>query len=308
MKTTKTHGVQAGRDALPRVLRPIFSISWLAIALTTAAQAQIQQAWVAHYNNGTTNGTNQAVKMALDAAGNIYVTGFSQNSLSNLGYVTIKYAPNGNQLWASRFDSTNYLNATPVGLVLDSSNNVIVTGSALTVKYDSNGNQLWTAPYAGAALAVDSNGNSVITGFGTSFNTVKLTPSGSILWLQSFPSSCGAGVGQAVIADTNGNFYVSGSYPFTCDDGIVDYELLFIKYSANGSQMFVTAYEAAGALPQMGGVAIDELGNISIAVNFINVVPYTALRYTSSGSLAWTLFVDNNGNNRAYGLMLDKSA
>ncbi|MGD1084547.1 MAG: hypothetical protein ABSA47_07340 [Verrucomicrobiota bacterium] len=33
--------------------------------------AQVKQTWLAKCNNGITNGTNQAVKMALDAAGNI---------------------------------------------------------------------------------------------------------------------------------------------------------------------------------------------------------------------------------------------
>jgi hypothetical protein len=68
--------------------------------------AQIQEAWVAHYNNGIPGGTHQAVKMALDPAGNIYVTGFSQDNNGNVyvtGYdttaaggteiVTIKYSP-----------------------------------------------------------------------------------------------------------------------------------------------------------------------------------------------------------------------
>ena len=163
-----------------------------ALALITFAlssrdgTAQIQQAWVARYNNGITNGTNQALKMALDSSGNIYVTGFSQNANSNLGYVTIKYAPNGNQLWATRYDSTNYPVRDPIRhCVLDNSNNVIVTGSALTVKYDPNGNQLWTAPYAGAALAVDTNGNIGVTGFDTMFSTVKMNSSGSNLWQET---------------------------------------------------------------------------------------------------------------------------
>jgi hypothetical protein len=65
--------------------------------LTFSAPAQIQQAWVARYNNGLLNGTNQAVKIALDSRGNIYVLGFSQNTNTNLGYVTVKYAPNGKQ-------------------------------------------------------------------------------------------------------------------------------------------------------------------------------------------------------------------
>src|ERR1700733_12577930 len=98
-------------------------LRWTVVALflmvCNDCTAQIQQAWVARYNNGIANGTNQAVKMALDAGGNIYITGFSQNTNTNLGYVTIKYAPNGNQLWASRYDSTNSPMATPSGFVLD---------------------------------------------------------------------------------------------------------------------------------------------------------------------------------------------
>src|ERR1039458_8933395 len=76
-------------------------------AVNSICSAQIQQAWVVRYNNGITNGTNQAVKMALDPNGNIYVTGFSQNTNGGLGYATIKYAPNGTQMWVARYDSTN---------------------------------------------------------------------------------------------------------------------------------------------------------------------------------------------------------
>ncbi|MGA2557019.1 MAG: hypothetical protein ABSG04_12175, partial [Verrucomicrobiota bacterium] len=100
-------------------LRMVFSALLAFFAVNSLSHAQIQQAWVARYNNGITNGTNQAVKMALDTNGNIYVTGFSQNTNGGLGYATIKYAPNGNQLWVARYDSTNYPAAQPTGLALD---------------------------------------------------------------------------------------------------------------------------------------------------------------------------------------------
>ena len=80
--------------------------------VTFPATAQIQQAWVARYNNGIPTGSSQAVKMALDSSGNIYVSGVSQNANNNLGYVTIKYAPNGNPVWASRYDSASSPSAT----------------------------------------------------------------------------------------------------------------------------------------------------------------------------------------------------
>jgi hypothetical protein len=260
-----------------------------------SAIGQIQQAWVARYNNGITNGTNQAVKMVLDSAGNIYVTGLSQNVNSNLGYVTIKYAPNGNQLWTARYDSTNYPTATPAAMALDSSNNVLVTGNALTVKYDSNGNQLWTAPYAGTALAVATNGNAWITGFGTNFDTVTLSPSGTNLWLQTFPGSCAAAVGQAIVADTSGNFYVAGAYPNFCETEhgntyVYGVELIVIKYSWNGSQIWTNASEPEDALTQVEGAAVDSMGNFYVVLDFYHVEPYMTLKYSTTGSLVWMAF------------------
>ena len=253
------------------------------------ATAQIQQAWVARYNNDISNGTNQAVKMTIDAYGNIYVTGFSQNGNSNLGYATIKYAPNGNQLWTARYDSTNYPSAMPVGLVLDSSNNVIVTGNAVTVKYDSNGTQLWTAPYAGSAIAADPDGNVCVAGFGTSFNTVKLGPTGTNLWQQSSSSSCGAATSQAVVSDAGGNFYVFGSYPSFCERGLVDYELLIVKYAPNGNQAWSSTYQATGGFPQVGGAALDSSNSLYLAVNFKGYGLPLILKYLSTGNLAWVL-------------------
>ena len=63
-----------------------FFVFFVFFAVNSTCSAQIQQAWVAKYNNGITNGTHQAVKMALDPNGNIYVTGFSQNTNGNRGY------------------------------------------------------------------------------------------------------------------------------------------------------------------------------------------------------------------------------
>jgi len=278
--------------------------------LPFSAISQIQQASAVHYNNGILNGTNQAVKMALDSAGNIYILGFSQNANSNLGYVTIKYAPNGSQLWSTRYDSTNYPSAAPTSFALDLSNNVILTGSALTIKYDSNGNQLWTAPYSGAGLTVDTNGNVGITGFGTSFDTVKLSPSGSNLWLRSSPASCGAAVGQAIIADLNGDFYVAGSYPFTCEPEVVDYELLIIKYDLDGNQAWTSSYQAAGVPVEVEGVAVDNSNNLYVATSFYGMAdsPLT-FNYASGGSLVCTANSPDEyfGPDSARGLVLDSN-
>ena len=111
----------------------------LAFGVQLSAFAQMQQSWVRTYNNGITNGQHQATAMALDFSGNLIVCGYSQNASSNFDYAVIKYAPNGNQIWVSRF-STN-VSSQPAGFVQDKSGNLIVTGTGGTVKWNSNGVQ-----------------------------------------------------------------------------------------------------------------------------------------------------------------------
>jgi hypothetical protein len=55
------------KDKAIQSMRSLWLIFCLLYGLTGfSVSAQIQQAWAARYNNGITNGTNQAVKMVLD--------------------------------------------------------------------------------------------------------------------------------------------------------------------------------------------------------------------------------------------------
>jgi hypothetical protein len=271
------------------------------------ADAQIQQAWVAHYNNGITNGTNQAVKMVLDSSGNIYLTGYSQDTNGHLGYVTVKYAPNGTQFWAARYDSTNGSSATPTALALDSSNNVFVTGNAITIKYDANGSQLWTAPYAGTALAVDTNGNSVVTGINTTFGTVKLNANGSNVWIVSYPSPYGPSLGQQVVIGSDGGICVAGSYTDTCPENMCNVELFVLKYDSNGNQMWTDNYtDGNNYAVQVEGVALDSANNLYVVANLLAGIPYAIFKYTSNGSFQWANYNPTRDfNSLASGLSLD---
>jgi len=276
--------------------------------VNSLCNAQIQQAWVARYNNGITNGTNQAVKMALDTNGNIYVTGFSQNTNGNLGYATIKYAANGNQVWAARYDTTNATSAKPLGLVLDSSNNVIVTGNALTVKYDTNGNQLWSAPYAGTALAVDPNANVIVTGLGTNFNTVKLSPGSSNLWAVTY-IDVGPTLSQSVLADGNGNTYVSGQDGFIYVGYYFQVQFTTVKYDPDGNQLWLASKQSGSvASVRVEGAALDKANNLYCVVDFFggNSQGYETMRFANGGGLDWVAYDPTaNGSSLAHGLALN---
>src|SRR5215216_5472703 len=73
--------------------------------LSSLGFSQVSQEWVARYN-GSLNGSDRATAMAVDAAGNVYVTGSSQVGEANSDYATIKYDANGNQLWVSTYNGT----------------------------------------------------------------------------------------------------------------------------------------------------------------------------------------------------------
>jgi hypothetical protein len=287
----------------------VLILALFAFFAANSAFSQIQQAWVRTYNNGLPNGNHQALKIALDTNGNIYITGFSQNTNNQLGYATIKYAPNGTRLWTARYDSTNFPSATPAALVLDTNANAIITGTAVTVKCDTNGDQLWTAPYAGTALALQSNVNPVVTGYGATFNTVKLSPTGSNVWTTTY-TDVGPTVGQAVAVDTNGNIYVSGwdAY-FANGEGFQDRQMMTIKCDPRGNQIWVTTDSgySGDATVTVCGSAVDSMGDINVVYNSTvgNILGFVTGKYASDDGA----FLDGRAAvvGVTYGLSLDTS-
>jgi len=223
----------------------------------------------------------------------------------NLDYATIKYSPSGAQTWAARFDSTNSPSAIPVGLALDPSNNVFVTGSAITVKYNANGNQMWTAPYAGAAVATDTNGNICVVGYSTDFGTAKLSPAGSNLWTASAPSATGPALSQKLAIDGSGNIYVAGSTTGFCETNSCYVGLQLVKYDGNGNQLWTVEQGLGdGVATEVVGWSLDSSANAYVLANAPNM-PCNSFKFSSNGSKVWTE-VNPTGDafSYAYGLAL----
>jgi hypothetical protein len=154
----------------------------LNIALVKYNPSGTQQ-WVRYYN-GSSNGADAPNEMKIDAAGNIYITGYSYNTLTNLDYITLKYSSSGGSLWTARYIG-DYLAGDnyPTGIALDASGNVYVTGRSwessagsdiTTVKYSSSGSLQWAmkrngninSSYleAGYCIAVDNINNVFVAG------------------------------------------------------------------------------------------------------------------------------------------------
>jgi hypothetical protein len=300
------------RRTLQHHLRTTFVAFFAFFAVNSQCSAQIQQAWVSRYNNGIPNGTNRAVKMALDTNGNIYVAGFSQNTNGQLGYATIKYAPNGNQIWVARYDSTNYPAAQPSCLALDHQSNVVITGTAVTVKYDPNGNQLWTLPNSGAGVAVDSSNNICITGVASNYTTMKLTPTGTNLWTQTFTSAgpCGA---QTVNIGPSDAIYVCGYEFYSYMPELHGVHATLIKYDSLGTQLWAASTgEGTHGYANVQNAQLDNLGGLYFALNCdINMgggYSFLTYAYSTAGGFLWESGNPTmNGYSLVYDLALDSS-
>ncbi len=152
-----------------------------------------QQQWVTRYN-GTGNWTDCGNAVAVDNAGNVYVTGYSigTGTTNNRDIITIKYNSAGIEQWTQRYNGYGTNNDEPSGIVIDNAGNVYVTGytigasgyrDCITLKYNSAGIQQWLKKYNGlgnnddgaSAIAVNNAGNVYITGFTTNSTIDYLT-------------------------------------------------------------------------------------------------------------------------------------
>jgi len=118
--------------------------------------------------------------MVVDQAGNVYLTGSSQDSTNTTYYATVKYNRAGERKWAVRYKGPGSVNHAQ-SLAVDGNGNVYVAGYSsglssgndyVTIKYNGNGATQWVVRYNGpgngddyvAALVLDQLGNIFVTG------------------------------------------------------------------------------------------------------------------------------------------------
>ncbi len=284
---------------MSRVLLPLLILALLlptVILPPNVATAQsVFMAWEQRYNGG---GDDVALGVAVDSNDNVIVTGVSDGT-----FCTVKFAPNGTELWNRTFDWAGGDDEAQ-GIAVDSNDNIIVTGYAggdsaydyCTVKYAPNGTELWNRTYDGGgddrafAAAVDSNDNVIVTGrSANNYHTIKYTPNGTELWNITFD---GGDYDEAtgVAVDPDDNIIVTGYAKNVTGTGTNDYYT--IKYAPNGTQLWNATYDSGGH-DAAQDVAVDSEGNIvvtggSIALGGNSTWYYCTVKYYPDGAQFWT--------------------
>ncbi len=288
---------------------------WLLLlgTLSSTAHAQVEQ-WVARYTGPV--GSAQALAIAVDDKVNSYVTGWSRGVGTGYDYATVKYDPEGNEVWVARYDGPAHWDDTASAVAVDSEGNVYVTGSSYglgtgvdyaTVKYDRDGNELWVARYDGpasrddgaGAIALDAEGNVYVTGgsyggYTQDYATIKYDSGGTLLWVQRYSGGLPPGGGAISLRlDNEANVYVTGVV-WMESAGYDD--IATLKYNSEGRLLWVAQYNGPGNgndIPH--DLQIDSEGYVYVTgETWVGafVTNYVTLKYDSQGNEVWATLYD----------------
>ncbi len=274
--------------------------------------------WTNRYD-GPGNDYDQANGLAVDLAGNVYVTGESRGG--NSDFATLKYGPTGNTLWTARYSYS--VDDAACCVAVDDSGAVIVTGNTggdyTTVKFGANGARLWPTRYDGPAqhpdqaraLAVDPLGNVYVTGGavgltdGQDFTTIKYDPDGNLLWVATYSSPGNkSDLAVALVLDGEGNVIVTG----TSEGDSTKQDFATVKYDANGHQLWARRYDGPDQKDDApAALAVDREGNVFVAgvVSAANNENFGTLKYDRDGNLLWVAIHSLPRKDAATALALD---
>ncbi len=296
----------------------------LVIELPKDVSAQVIEEWVARYD-GPGNDLDWGRAIAIDLSGNVYMTGESWGNGTLWDYATIKYDPNGNQLWLARYNGPGNLQDDASAITVETTGNVYVTGYSYgsgsdndyaTIKYDSNGNQLWLARYNGpgnyqdyaSGITIDTLSNVYVTGrsdgngTGKDYATIAYDSFGNELWVARYngPGNYNDRA-YAIATDTFGNIYVTGgSWNGWPNEGGTGEDYVTIAYDSSGNELWVARYNGPGNYNDRAyAISVDLLGNIYVtgySRGSGTYDDYATVAYDSSGNQLWVARYNGPGD------------
>ncbi len=239
--------------------------------------------WTATFN-GDGNGTDVANALAIDASGNVFVTGYSYRGGVNYDITTIKYlSATGAQSWQAY--SGNGTSAFDEGkdITINAAGNVVVTG--------------------GVQNAAGSN---------TDFRTI-LYPNGSSTptWTQDYSNSANLDIAIAVVTDASNNVYVTGHSFVTGQD----LNIRTIKYNSAGTQQYNTAtnFSVINSIDSPSKIVVNSAGEVFVAGRVFNGSTtdddIVVMKYNAAGTVINSAIINGTSDlvDKANRIYLDAS-
>lgn len=283
--------------------------------------------------NGANSLDDVLADMAIDASGNVVVTGKSKTTSAKDDYATVKYNSSLVSQWTKTLDQAGKTDRA-TGVYVDAAGDVYVTGRSnngndddyLTIKYASaNGANSWAAykifDSNGDDQATDIGGNAnkvVVTGtknngFQTDIQTVAYAPSnGAELWSTAYANANGKNesanhitVNASDVAIVTGTVNVSASVTTNND-------ILVLKYNGTGAEQFVKIIGGNSNVDDNGSASLlDGSGNIytvGALVNSTTMKDASLIEHDNAGTLQFNKTYNGNGEFTEKGVALCMSS
>ncbi|MCX6841187.1 MAG: SBBP repeat-containing protein [candidate division WOR-3 bacterium] len=274
--------------------------------------------------------------LLVDHDDNIIAVGTCLGAGSGNDVGVVKVSPDGTRLWFVTVAGPGAYNDEAKGAALDPDGNIYVTASSglypdfdiMTVKLDPTGSEVWSRNWGGpdnkqdvpAGIAVDTAGNSYVTGYTTAANgltdwvTMKLAPdSGLPLWtVVRLSEGGGFNYPTAIAVGPDGSPYVTG---YNQRVHLEDYAT--VKYNTDGVEQWASFYNYSGnGTDKAADIAVDDAGDAYVTGASATAPPPGGLyqdatvRYANdSGTQMWvTRYTGEGGNNAPAAIALGASA
>jgi hypothetical protein len=272
------------------------------------------------------NLTEIAVAVGVAPNNDIVVTGQSHGVSSIYDFRTVRYKPNGDEVFGTRTDLPGNSNDVPLTLFVGPDSNIVIGGNTdpdfgtndfLIVKLDGSGQQMWRANEGDddrqsallSLIDVDSSGNALIAarplvGQMTGYLLTKVDPTGGTLW--RFTANSGQLNGFRL--SEAGSAFLVGSGAVVSNGTFGD-GFDVIKVNSAGEQQWRTTYpvQQNGAVDGATAIGFDSIGNIFVTgymADQLETNRFQTIKLRPDGSVAWRS-LSSEGRSFASGISVD---
>ena len=231
------------------------------------------------YLGGGNDRPDQATGIAVDSAGNAYVTGYTNSAVfPSVNAVQQFVGPTDIFVTKIKADGSGFVYSTHVGgnaddegmaIAIDASGSAYVTGETESVNFPTTPGAYSTkctpVPTPGPMRQLCSGGDAFV---------IKLTPDGSKLAYSTYINGKGFEVGRGIGVDSSGAVYVTGLTtsqdfpsvnPLQKGFGGGDFDAFVFKLSPDGSKLIYSSTLGGNQNDGGYGIATDSKGNAFVA-------------------------------------------